>query len=171
MHVLLLNWRDLKHPRKGGAEVLTHGIFKRLVDRGHRVTWFASDFPGALARETMDGIDIVRGGNALTVRAHAYRYYQSLSDVDVVVDEINTIPFFTPLYARSPVVAFICQLAREVWFYETPAVVGRIGYTIEPFYLRPYRDVPTMTISESMREPSPSWESGAKIEGESTTRR
>lgn len=149
MHVLLLNWRDLKHPRKGGAEVLTHGIFARLVERGHRVTWFASNFRGAAAREVIDGIEVVRGGNALSVRVAAYHHYATLKDVSVVVDEINTLPFFTPLYARVPVVAFVCQLAREVWFYEAPPVAAQIGYALEPLYLRPYRQAPVMTISPS----------------------
>jgi glycosyltransferase involved in cell wall biosynthesis len=149
VHVLLLNWRDLKHPRKGGAEVLTHGIFARLVERGHRVTWVASGFPGAAQREVVDGIEVVRGGNAVTVRAAAYNHYATLRDVSIVVDEINTLPFFTPLYARVPVIAFVCQLAREVWFYETPPVVAQIGYALEPLYLRPYRQTPVMTISQS----------------------
>lgn len=149
MHIYLLNWRDLKHPRKGGAEVLTHGIFARLAERGHRVTWFCSNFPGGRTSERIDGIDIVRGGNAVTVRSHAAAYYRTLSDVDIIVDEINTLPFFTPLYSRSPVVAFICQLARDVWFYEAPPVVAQFGYAIEPMYLRPYRDRPILTISAS----------------------
>lgn len=152
MRILLLNWRDLKHPRKGGAEVLTHGIFARLAERGHEVTWVASSFPGAVPMETIDGIRIIRGGNALSVRAHAYAQYRRMDAPDVVVDEINTLPFFTPMYATSPVVAFICQLAREVWFYEAPALVAPCGYAIEPFYLRPYRHTPVMTISESSAE-------------------
>lgn len=136
----------------GGAEVLTHGIFARLVQRGHRVTWFASDFPGAAHRERIDGVEVVRSGNALTVRAHAYRYYRSLADVDIVVDEINTLPFFTPLYARVPVVSFICQLARDVWFYEAPAGIAHLGYALEPLYLLPYRHVAILTISASSAE-------------------
>jgi glycosyltransferase involved in cell wall biosynthesis len=152
MHVFLLNWRDIEHPRKGGAEVLTHGIFARLVERGHRVTWFASDFPGASRRQRIDGIDVVRGGNAVTVRAQAFRFYRGLRDVDIVVDEINTLPFFTPLYAREPVVAFICQLARNVWFYEAPPGIAQVGYALEPAYLLPYRRVPVLTISQSSAE-------------------
>jgi glycosyltransferase involved in cell wall biosynthesis len=70
---------------------------------------------------------------------------------DVVVDEINTRPFLTPRWIRdTPIVALIHQLAREIWFYEMPfplAVLGR--YVLEPRWLRAYRDVPAITVSQS----------------------
>lgn len=149
MHIYLLNWRDMKHPRSGGAEVLTHGVFRRLVERGHRVTWFSGAFRGGAREETVDGIHIVRGGNAVTVRAHAYWYFRSLGGADLIVDEVNTLPFFTPLYANVPVVAFICQLAREVWFFEARRGAAEIGHLLEPLMLRPYANLPVMTISAS----------------------
>ncbi len=149
MNILWMNWRDIKHPRKGGAEVLTFGIFKRLVDRGHRVTWFTGAFPGGADSEVIDGVKVVRRGTALTVRAHAYGYYRETSDLDVVVDEVNTLPFMTPVYSRTPVVACIHQLAREIWYYEAPPGIAQIGYALEPLYLRPYRQVPTLTLSAS----------------------
>ncbi|MGB6061555.1 MAG: glycosyltransferase [Candidatus Aquilonibacter sp.] len=149
MNILWMNWRDINHPRKGGAEVLTFGIFKGLVDRGHRVTWFTGAFPGGADHEVIGGVNIVRRGTALTVRAHAYAYYRQTSDLDVVVDEVNTLPFMTPVYSRTPVVACIHQLAREVWFYEAPPGIAQIGYAMEPLYLRPYRQVPTLTLSAS----------------------
>ena len=42
MRILLLNWRDLKHPSSGGAEVWAHRIAEGLVLRGHDVTFFAA---------------------------------------------------------------------------------------------------------------------------------
>lgn len=149
MNVLFLNWRDLAHPRAGGAEYFTHGIARGLVERGHRVTWFAGAFRGGNPDDELDGVRIVREGNAATVRFHAMRRYKALGDFDVVVDEINTLPFFAPLYARKPVVALICQLAREVWFFEAPWPVAVAGYVCEPAYLQVYRRCPVLTISES----------------------
>ena len=46
MRILVLNWRDIRSPRAGGAELLTHEIAKRLVARGHEVTWFTSETRG-----------------------------------------------------------------------------------------------------------------------------
>jgi glycosyltransferase involved in cell wall biosynthesis len=149
VNVLFLNWRDPAHPRAGGAEYLTHGIARRLVERGHRATWFAGAFRGGAPEIDLDGVRIVRQGNAATVRFHAMRRYRALGDFDVVVDEINTLPFFAPLYARKPVVALICQLAREVWFFEATWPVAIAGYLAEPAYLQVYRRCPVLTISES----------------------
>ena len=67
---------------------------------------------------------------------------------------MNTRPFLCPRFVRNvPVVALIHQVAREVWHYETPwpiAVVGR--YLLGPCWLRAYRDVPVVTVSESSRQ-------------------
>ena len=44
LKVLWFNWRDIRNPAAGGAEVYTHEIARRLVGRGHEVTLFASLF-------------------------------------------------------------------------------------------------------------------------------
>jgi glycosyltransferase involved in cell wall biosynthesis len=68
---------------------------------------------------------------------------------DAVIDEVNTMPFFTPLWAGVPVFMLIFQLAREVWWYESPFPISAIGYMLEPLYLRIYRRTPVFTISKS----------------------
>jgi len=87
------------------------------------------------------------------VHKHAFQHYRGrLRDrFDVVIDEINTIPFFTPLWSDVPTFAMIWQLAREVWWYESPFPINAIGYAIEPVYLRTYRRAPVLTFSESTR--------------------
>jgi glycosyltransferase involved in cell wall biosynthesis len=68
---------------------------------------------------------------------------------DVVIDEVNTMPFFTPYWAGVPTLMLIFQLAREVWWYESAFPVNAIGYAVEPLYLRGYRRTPVVTISHS----------------------
>jgi glycosyltransferase involved in cell wall biosynthesis len=46
----------------------------------------------------------------------------------------------------------IFQLAREVWWYESPFPISAIGYAIEPVYLRGYRHTPVITISRSTEQ-------------------
>lgn len=150
MRILWLNWRDHKHPRAGGAELVTLRVAQRLVELGHRVEWFSAAYPGAPSAETESGITFVRAGSQATVHAHAFARYRR-SRFDVVIDEVNTIPFFAHLYMRAPCVALVHQLAAEIWQYELgPA--GLLGRLLEPLYLRPYRSQPIVTVSESSRE-------------------
>lgn len=37
MNILWFTWKDMKHPEKGGAELVTAEITKRLVQDGHQV--------------------------------------------------------------------------------------------------------------------------------------
>jgi glycosyltransferase involved in cell wall biosynthesis len=151
MRILILNWRCPKHPRAGGAEFLTHEVAKRLVAGGHEVEWFSAAFPGSEPEECLDGVHVVRGGRQWTVHLHAFRRYfrQLRPRFDVVIDEVNTIPFFTPLWADIPVVMLIYQLAREVWWYESPFPLSLLGFMLEPLYLRVYRRKPVFTESTS----------------------
>jgi glycosyltransferase involved in cell wall biosynthesis len=141
----------------GGAEVFTREVCKRLVEEGHEVTLFASKFPGCRSEEFLDGVRVVRAGGRYSVYWKAKEYYKkhfSKEGYDVVIDEINTRPFFTPKFVNNGerVVTLIHQLAREYWFYETPFPISYIGYHfLEDRWLRNYVDVPTVTISESTR--------------------
>lgn len=147
--ILILNWRDIAHPRAGGAEKVTHEIARRWVAWGHHVTLFCASFPGAADEESIDGVHIVRRGRQQTVHWAAYQYYRGRARgrYDIVIDEVNTIPFFAPLYAREPVILYSNQLAREVWRYEAPFPVNALGYIAEPMYMQAYRHTPIMTIS------------------------
>jgi glycosyltransferase involved in cell wall biosynthesis len=148
MNILFLNWRDIRSPRAGGAELLTHEIAKRLVDGGARVQLFTSRPDGLPDREDVDGVEIVRRGSELTTRLHAPRATRGTA-WDVVVEEINTLPYFAHLWSRARSFLFIPQLAREVWWYEAPLPLAAPGYAAEPLYLSLYRDVETITISKS----------------------
>lgn len=66
MKVLVLNWRDPKHPLAGGAEIsLLHHV-SYWKEKGYDVTWFASGFDKAKKQEMIDGIKIVRSGSHFT---------------------------------------------------------------------------------------------------------
>jgi len=122
-----------------------------MVARGDTVEWFVASFEGAAAEENLDGVRIVRSGRQWSVHAHAYRRYHGVRqmDFDAVIDEVNTIPFFTPLWARIPSLILIYQLAREVWWRESAFPINAVGYAVEPSYLRLYRRTPAVTISAS----------------------
>lgn len=154
MRILWLNWRDIKNPQAGGAEVMTHETAKRLVKNGHQVTIFTAKFPGARSKETIDGIKILRRGNRLTCRYWAYRIYSKdfKQNIDLVVDEINTIPFFTNFYVKEKKIALIHQLAKEYWWSETFFPLNLFGYLLEPLYLKPYKNIVTIAASYSTKK-------------------
>jgi glycosyltransferase involved in cell wall biosynthesis len=157
LKVLWFNWRCWLNPEMGGAEVFTREVAKRWVKRGHEVTLFTSEFPNCKREEVLDGVRVVRSGGRFSVYWRAKKYYRerfSKEGYDVVVDEINTRPFFTPKFVNNgeKIVALIHQLAREYWFFETPFPVSYVGYYfLEDKWLRNYVDVPTVTVSESTR--------------------
>jgi glycosyltransferase involved in cell wall biosynthesis len=59
------------------------------------------------------------------------------------------MPFFTPLWSDISVRMIIFQLAREVWWHESPFPLSAVGYLLEPAYLQFYRHTPVITISRS----------------------
>ncbi|OGH04400.1 MAG: hypothetical protein A2W22_05095 [Candidatus Levybacteria bacterium RBG_16_35_11] len=76
MNILIYNWRDIKNPAAGGAEVVTHEISKRLVLKGHKISLFTSGFKGCKEKETIDGVEIIRSGGRFTVYLKAPQYYK-----------------------------------------------------------------------------------------------
>jgi len=96
---------------------------------------------------------LVRRGRQSTVHWHAFKRYRKELRLhfDAVIDEVNTIPFLTPLWADVPTYMFIHQLAKEVWWYESRLPMSVLGFLAEPRYLRLYRNTPTFTVSESTK--------------------
>jgi glycosyltransferase involved in cell wall biosynthesis len=157
LNILIFNWRDLRNPDAGGAEVFTHENARRWVKAGNEVTLFTSKFPNCEMEEYIDGVRIVRAGGKYSVYLKAKTYFKqrfSREPLDVVIDEINTRPFLTPRFVNSvKIIALIHQLAREYWFYETPFPLNYLGYyLLEERWLRNYVDTPTVTVSESTRQ-------------------
>ena len=153
MNILIASWRCPEHPRAGGAEHLTLRIAAGLVRRGHDVTWFAAGCVGLPGEVVIDGVRIVRRARQGSVHAY-FAIWLKRVDLqhnlfDVIVDQVNTIPFLAHWHTNVPTVAFFHQLAREVWFYEAGWFTARVGFAMEPIYLTPYRQVPLITDSQS----------------------
>ena len=153
MKILWLSWKDIKNPLAGGAEVVNEELAKRLVQDGHEVVFIVGGYKGGTHEEIRDGFKIIRLGGRYSVYWHAYRYYKQnlVGWADLVIDEVNTIPFFAKFYVTEKNVLFVHQLAREVWFYQMIFPLSFIGYLLEPIYLWLLRDRVTVTISNSTK--------------------
>ena len=151
MNILWLSWRDIKNPDSGGAEKVAIEVASRFVREGSKVTIYTSSFTGAKPQEVLKGVKIFRRGNRLTCRLFAFLYYLKNKDFDLIIDEINTIPFFTPLYAKQKSICLIHQLAKEYWFTHTIWPINQLGYILEPFWLKLYKKRPTFALSSSTK--------------------
>ena len=123
MKILVVNWQDITHPLAGGAEVHLHEVFERIAAGGHDVTLYCSSYPGAVQEERRRGIRIIRRGgrylfNFRWILAYLRRFRGE--GFDVVVDDMNKIPFFASLYVREPVFGvthhlFGKSIFKEAW--------------------------------------------------------
>ncbi len=153
MNILILNWRDPKNPKSGGAEIVTLEHAKAWIKAGHKVTWFTSKFKNSKTEESLDGINIVRGGNFITVYLLAPIFYLfTKNKFDLVIDEIHGLPFFTPLYVRKPKIAFIHEVAGEIWDYMYPFPINIVGKFIESLYFKFYKNIKFWTDADSTVE-------------------
>ena len=154
MRILWLNWKDRSHPQSGGAEVVNEQLAKRLAADGHEVLFLVGAFPGCPAQEKRDGFSIIRMGGRFGVYWKAYRYYKKNLQTwpDLVIDEMNTAPFFAKFYAKQKSLLFVHQLCREIWFYQMPFPLDIIGYLLEPIWLWLLNDREVITVSESTKK-------------------
>jgi glycosyltransferase involved in cell wall biosynthesis len=159
MNILVLSWRDPKHPLAGGAEQAMHEHMKGWAKAGHKVTLFSSRFKNCKDTEVLDGITIIRKGDQyIGVKLNAFFYWRKNKEkFDLVVDQFHGIPFFTPLYVKKPKLAVLQEVAREVWFMnELPfplnLIVGLLGYIFEPLIFTFYKNIQFMVGSNSAKE-------------------
>ena len=155
LHILLLTDRDWTHPQGGGTGTNLYGQVARWVAWGHRVTVVAGSYPGAPAVEhPAPNLVIHRLGTRLTVfpRAALAVLRGVGRDADVVLEVVNGIAFFTPLWLRRPRVTLVHHVHRDHYVTE----LGRVGQVaallLETLPLRfLYRRSPFLTISHAAR--------------------
>lgn len=137
--ILWFTWKDRKNVASGGAEVVNEEIAKRLVNDGYEVILLVAGVEGEPRDEMINGYRVIRVGDRWSVYWQAAQYYKKhLSDwPDLVIEEVNTVPFLTHLYVKNrPIVYIFYQLCREIWFYQMFFPLNWIGFWLEPLYLR-----------------------------------
>ena len=153
MRILVINWQDWTHPQAGGAEVHLRETFGRLVERGHRVDLLCVGHERAAPEERVDGVNVIRRGRSRAtfnyVVPGVWRRYLSKNDYDVVVDDLNKIPFFSPLFVDVPVVALVHHLFGRTIFEETNPAFGAYVLVSEVPIPWVYRGCPFIAVSPS----------------------
>jgi glycosyltransferase involved in cell wall biosynthesis len=154
VRILVVNWLDRANPQAGGAEIHLHETFGRLVSRGHDVTVLASGWEGCEPRVRADGMDIHRVGSRYTFSLHARRYFREQlapGGFDVIVEDLNKVPLFTPRWGPTPVVLLVHHLFGWTAFREANPLVAAATVLLERPIPRVFRGIPSVAVSESTK--------------------
>lgn len=156
MRILVINWRDIRNPEAGGAEVHLHETFSRIAAWGHEVTLLCSRFPGAAGSERIDGIDVIRHGGKWTFNLTAPWYYRKRlahRPFDVVIEDINKIPALMPWFLNGPpLMVLLHHLFGTTFYREINPVLATYLYFMERLIPRVYRHCLFEAVSESTRD-------------------
>ena len=155
MRILFFNWRDINDPLAGGAEAYVHHIAAGLAMK-NEVFFYCRRYKGSNHKDTLDGIRFVRHGGSYSLYLWAffdYIFKLHRENFDVVVEDINGVPFLTPIFVRKPKVAIVHHIVgKEIFFKELPfplAIVGWLSEKLIPFI---YKKVTVVTVSPSTKE-------------------
>ena len=156
LRVLVLNWQDRENPQAGGAEEHLHEVFGRLTAWGHEVTLLVSGFKGAEIRTlTSEGMEVHRTGSRHTFSVFAPLYFREhlrARDFDVVVEDLNKVPLFAPLWCGRPVVALVHHLFGATVFREANPVLATATWLLERPIPWIFKGVRTVAVSDSTRQ-------------------
>jgi len=153
MRILIINWQCHKNPLSGGAEAHLYEVAKRFVLLGNEVTLFCSNYAGGRSRELCEGIDIIRKGGRNNFNFYVPYFYNKLfkNKFDVVIDDINKIPFFTPLFVKEQLFALVHHYFGSSIFSETNFILGNYVYQTENLIGKIYHSTPLFVVSESTK--------------------
>ncbi len=154
LRVLVVNWQDKDNPRSGGAEIHLHEVFGGLAGRGHEVTLLVSGWAGAEPDATLDGMEVHRTGGRHTFSLAAPRYYRTrlaTRTFDVVVEDLNKVPVFTPCWGDTPVLLLVHHLFGGTAFEQASLPVATATWILERTVPRAYRGRPVVAVSRSTR--------------------
>jgi len=152
VRILVLNWQDFTNPQAGGAELHLQEIFSRIVARGHSVDLLCSSWANAPARVTLDGIEVHRTGTRHSYPFVAQRYYRrhlARNDYDVVIEDLNKVPLYTPLWGVGKLVVLVHHLFGGTVFREALAPLAAAVWLSERPLGAFYRGVPFQAVSVS----------------------
>lgn len=152
MKILVINWQDIKNPFGGGAEAHLHEIFSRIASEGNEVHLLCCEVSGLENYEILNGIHIHRHGNRNTFNFKVKKLYLekfSKMGFDIVIDDINKIPFYTPKFVKEPLLCISHHFFGTSIFRETNIIAGTYVYLAEKMMNRVYRDSKFAVVSQS----------------------
>jgi glycosyltransferase involved in cell wall biosynthesis len=153
--VTMLAWRDLDDPEAGGSEVHASTVAALWAEAGIEVTMRTSFASGQPQMSWRDGYRVIRkaGRYMIFPRAAFSEMMGWHGGSDGLVEIWNGMPFFSPLWARSPHITFLHHVHAEMWEMTLPPQLARMGRVLESRIApKVYRRTPTVTLSNSSKE-------------------
>ncbi|QWD44501.1 glycosyltransferase family 4 protein [Polynucleobacter paneuropaeus] len=154
MNILWVSWKDINNPAAGGAERISYNL-QKFLSKDNKIILITSGWKGCDVKTVVnENFEIVRVGSIFTIGILAIVKYLKIkkeNNIDLIIEEINTIPFFFSLFFRKKTIVLFYQLCKKVWFYQLPPPFSFIGYIFELFYLQLYKHSRVLTESESTK--------------------
>lgn len=152
--IAILAWRDLDDPEAGGSELHASKVAALWGEAGIEVTMRTSYAPGHPQVSWRDGYRVIRkAGRYLVFPRAAFSEMMGWHGAsDGLVEIWNGMPFFSPVWARRPTVAWLHHVHDTMWDMTLPPRLARLGRAVE-FRVAPplYRRTPIVTLSESSK--------------------
>jgi len=152
MTILVINWQDWKNPYAGGAEIYLYEIFSRLIKKGHRVILLCSRAKEQRRYENLDGFEIFRIGSRNNFNffvPFALRALLRHKEIDIIIDDLNKIPFYSPLFTRKKTLPMLMHLFRTTIYRETNFLFASYVFFTEKLIPYCYPNSSFIAISNS----------------------
>ena len=152
--VSMLAWRDLDDPEAGGSEVHASIIAGLWAEAGLEVTMRTSFAAGRPQMGWRDGYRVIRKAGRYMVfpRAAFSEMMGWHGGRDGLVEIWNGMPFFSPVWARTPHITVVHHVHAEMWDMTLPPKLAFLGRTLEARVAPPlYRSTPIVTPSRATK--------------------
>jgi len=154
MRILVINWRDIKNPEAGGAEIHIHEILRRLP-KNFKIDFVSSTFKGCEKNEKIENYTVYRIPNKYLFNFIFPMYWffkLRKNHYNAIVDDISKIPLATPLYIKNiPIIGIVHHIHGKTLFTELNPILALYVYIMEKLMLKFYKKKQMITVSESSK--------------------
>ena len=157
--VHVLAWRDLDDPEAGGSEVHADECERRWAEAGLDILHRTSAAVGQPAEAERNGYRVIRRGSRYSVfpRTIASELTRRMGRYDALVEVMNGVPFFSPVWCRRPRMLFLHHVHGPMWDQMLPGPLAAAGRALEtriapPFYKRGLTATPSDATRDELIE-------------------
>ena len=148
-------FRDRDDPDAGGSEEHATQVCTHLARAGLDITLHTGRVRGEARDIRRNGFRVVRRGGRLGVFLTSVldERFGRLGPADAIVEIFHGVPFFAPLWTRTPQVGLVHHVHLGTWDDLLPGLPGRFGHLLERFAVPAvYRNRPLVTAALSARD-------------------